>query len=221
MANLSIQNNQACRGKVGFIQAPQESDDAFAQRVALSLSKPYMSADGYLYGWIPIVYSNKGLSFLEAGATWVEYYEGIPYPIIQLKRGFKNKEKWLFYKKDEVLKHELVHAYRIAFEEPKFEEFIAYATSKYKFRRLLGPIFQNQKETYFFLLSTTLVMLIPALYSLFITLGLTAFFGGRLIVRRKKFLYLIKKYHLGLPDLIKISDREFLSGELLKSFKSR
>ena len=69
--------------------------------------------------------------------------------MIQLRHGFK-KGRYLFCDRDEVLRHEAVHAIRLTFNEPRFEEILAYFHSKKKWRRFLGPLFRTPKEALIF-----------------------------------------------------------------------
>jgi hypothetical protein len=97
---------------------------------------------------IEVVFDNKGLRFFEAGCTWIDENKNA---YIQIK-----KKKSLFYSLEEVLAHEYVHALRAHLDEPKFEEFIAYKTSKSKLRAFIGPMISSQKEVYLFLFSLLL-----------------------------------------------------------------
>ena len=104
-----------------------------------------------LYGFsidgAPVVYSNQGLHFWEGAAVWTG---GDKPPRLQLKRGFQ-KGKWGIYSRDEVLAHEAVHLARMCFDEPRFEELLAYRVSESRFRRYWGPLFRRPSEVWFFL----------------------------------------------------------------------
>lgn len=105
-----------------------------------------------LYGIDPssieMVFEKKGLRFFEGGCTWIDENRKA---LIQIKPG-----KVFFYKKEEILAHEYVHALRAHLDEPKFEEFLAYRTSKNKFRALFGPMILSEKEVYLFFFSLLL-----------------------------------------------------------------
>lgn len=134
----------------GFIPGPDESEDDFITRVEMLRALPKSAIDwkgaqriteplfDFGLNWVPAFYSKKGLPFWQGAAVWIE--NGIP--SVQLR----NKTN------DELLAHEAVHAARIAFNEPRFEEFFAYLTSRQAWRRWLGPIFRHSWESYLFII---------------------------------------------------------------------
>ncbi len=111
-------------------------------------------------------YETKGLHFWE-GAAMCSYEEGgSSLPKILVSSKFK-RGKYLWYDRDEVLAHEIFHAARIMYHEPKFEELLAYQTSKNRLRQMLGPMFQNPSESMFFLFSVFLSLCVT-LSSIFV-----------------------------------------------------
>ncbi|MCB1082053.1 MAG: hypothetical protein KDK63_02795 [Chlamydiia bacterium] len=154
-------------GEKGFIAAPDESEEAFVKRVDM-LTNLAKSPESLLTGfsfetvdlercqflganphWIPLTYSNKKLAPWQGAAMWL--FEGrATFPIIQLRKGFK-KGRYLFYSKEEVLAHEVVHAMRMGFNEPRFEELLAYYHSKSTVRKFLGPLFRTPKQALIFI----------------------------------------------------------------------
>lgn len=106
--------------------------------------------------WIPIIFSNHKLSPWHGGCAWIfQLTEDSPLgAFFQLRSAFKNKKRYLgLYDRDELLAHEAVHVGRMHFEEPKFEEVLAFRTAKSWFRRWLGPIMQSPWESLLFLFS--------------------------------------------------------------------
>ncbi len=94
--------------------------------------------------WAQIIVKSKGLFPWEAAATWIEETEeGIRTCQIQIKDSRLSK----LYAKEEVIAHEMVHAMRLMFDEKRFEEVLAYQTSKNRFRRYFGPLFSNPTES--------------------------------------------------------------------------
>lgn len=143
-------------GRRGYIPGPSEDEAVFLKRVlkAAPQSDHWDEAQpitlplfGFSVDWVPIHYSNKNLPFWEGAAMWI----GEDFSI-QMREGFK-KGSYLGYKREEVLAHEAVHAARMAFEEPKFEEVLAYRTSKNILRKWVGPLFQKPWETVVLMLS--------------------------------------------------------------------
>lgn len=163
----------------GWIPGPEEGEEQFLARVkALKhfFSYPPEDVDHFLtdrdwagaraiterlYGfspdWIVAHYSNAKLSFFQGAATWIIERNDLRIPLIQLKEKFESGSLHKMYHREEVLAHEAVHAARMQFDEPVFEEFFAYQTSPHWWRRLFGPIFQRQWEAYVFIV----LLLIP------------------------------------------------------------
>lgn len=159
--------------KKGFIPGPGETEDAFLKRVAflkqasseqiLSFEEPIhqevwkeahrLTEDLFDVStdWVPAFFSNRQLPFWQGAAAWIcETEEGVKLPVLQLKTSFKKQKHFGLYRIDEVLAHEALHATRMQFDQPKFEELLAYRTSQSRFRRWFGPLFRTSKESYLF-----------------------------------------------------------------------
>lgn len=111
-----------------------------------------------LYGfspeWIPIFFSNYRLMPWQGGCAWIfQASKNSPTgALMQLPKSFLKPSKFLnIYPKEEFVAHELVHVGRMMFEEPEFEEILAYKTSTSAFRRWLGPIIQSSRECWLFI----------------------------------------------------------------------
>lgn len=105
--------------------------------------------------WIPVFFTNHRLPFWQGGCAWIfQMTEKSPTAsLIQLRKQFEKQKKYLgLYDRDELLRHELCHAGRMMFNEPRYEEMIAYRTSGSAFRRFFGPLAQSSTETALFLL---------------------------------------------------------------------
>lgn len=157
-------------GEEGFIAGPDESEEEFVKRVdklRLLAKDPERLLKGMkletweaekepIFGahpqWIPWTYSNHKLPPWQGAVMWLFEGEGKErLPIIQLREGFK-KGKYLFYKREEVLWHEALHAMRMRFDEPRFEELLAYYHSKSKIRKFFGPLFRKPSQAIIFVL---------------------------------------------------------------------
>jgi len=158
---------------LGLIPGPKEEDHAFIKRIeALEHFFSFPPDDitdfvtdgdwqepqnktrtifGFSTDWIVAHYSDAKLPFFQGAATWICEKNGVRIPLIQLKKKLENGRLFRIYNRDEVLAHEAVHAARMQFDEPWFEEIFAYRTSSRFFLRCLGPIFQAPWETYLFL----------------------------------------------------------------------
>lgn len=139
----------------GFLQGPKESEKDFRRRIALTKEVAQnpeklglkdvevgKTIGEFHLPWLLHKISNKGLPPWEGAAIWIIDYQGVKIPFLHLRKRFAQNE--------EVLKHELVHILRIAFDDPRFEEIIAFSTSKSRLRRWLGPLFRTPRESIFF-----------------------------------------------------------------------
>ena len=127
---------------------------------------------GFSIDWVPVVFSNRKLSFFEGAAAWIfqETKESPEEAFLQLRKGLRGKDTLLgYYPVDELVGHELVHVSRMAFKEPLFEEMLAYETSNSPFRKSYGPLFRQPKEVNFFLITLVLPLFgtfIPYLWTI-------------------------------------------------------
>lgn len=134
--------------KRGLIPGPKETEEEFLKRVQIcqahsNLSSRTQEVFGFSIDWVPVTVSNKNLLPWEGAAIWI--MSDAP-PQIQLREHFFKTK--LFQKdREEFLAHEAVHAARVMFEEPQFEEILAYQTSKKRFRKFWGPLFRSSKES--------------------------------------------------------------------------
>jgi len=132
--------------KRGLIPGPNETQENFLNRISKfpffqgSLDGSVLTTKlfGFSPDWIQVRYTNKGLALWEGGCTLIEESK----VELLLRKRFEKKKKFLIYDKEEILAHEYVHAARMAFEEPRFEEILAYQTSNSFLRRYCGPFFK-------------------------------------------------------------------------------
>lgn len=246
----------------GLIPGPDEDNEAFVKRAETCLnlkeiisnenlfpkgledvSEPYLKEAFPIIKplfdlaptWVPIVFSNEKLSFWHAGAAWIFQLKenDSTTSLLQLRQNWRKSSTYLkIYTRDELIAHELCHAGRMMFEEPKFEEILAYKTSPSAFRRWYGSIIQNSKEAFIFMLSLLILVLISlyavftdndSLYRIsswlqFIPLA-CAFFGILRLRKRhiqvdKCILHLneiLQDEHLSQAVLYRLTDREIIS----------
>jgi hypothetical protein len=98
--------------------------------------------------WIETILNSKGLLPWEGAATWIEE---LPKGMRSCRIHLKDSLIARWYPKDEMIAHEMVHASRLMFDESRFEEILAYRTSKKWFRLYFGPLFSSPLESKFFL----------------------------------------------------------------------
>jgi hypothetical protein len=173
--------------KVPAIPGPNESEEEFIKR--LSSFQSFKKKDMACLGeeeWAPVLqrlektfsfspsyliafYSNKNLAPWEGAATWFhKLTDETLFPIIQLRKSFK-KGRFLFYDRDEVLLHESLHALRSAFDEPRFEEILASALSKKKWRSFLSPLFRKPRQALIFVATLILSLIAQGVFLFFPT----------------------------------------------------
>ena len=128
----------------GLIIGPTETEDGFFERIKnlKVLESVKLEQFDAFPDWIETSLSSEGLSFWEGAATWVEENSlGVRSCRIQVKRSLLVRG----YPLQELVEHEMVHAMRLMFDEERFEEILAYQTSKNRFRRYFGPLFSSPK----------------------------------------------------------------------------
>jgi hypothetical protein len=137
----------------GLFPGPHEPDELFFLRskaekkghfcpTAFEITKKLFHAAP---DWVEIRYGHQGLRPWEGAAAWIE--EG-GRASIQIK----NNRFTRLYPLEETVAHEMVHAMRVAFGEPRFEEILAFRTSKNPLRRYFGPLFSRAGESLGFIL---------------------------------------------------------------------
>jgi hypothetical protein len=187
----------------GLIPGPDESEETFLQRAkqAQSLSHPEWKevshAFGFVIDWVPISYSNHQIAWWEGAATWISDDQ---LPSIQLRTSFK-KGSFLGYSLSEVLAHEAVHAARSRFDQPQFEEVLAYSTAPQAWKRFFGPLFSRTREPLVLLLSVIAGAFVPLVPLLLISLAL-----GWLSFRQWIFKRCCRR--LSLPAVLCLTDHE-------------
>lgn len=157
--------------KRGIIPAPGEGVEAFEARVHQATERTLAASlwgfdeeerapkeeleaalleTGELYDvrpdWVSAFYSSRGLAWWHGGGMLLLEEKGGSPPLVslQLRAHFKKNRRHLgLYDRHEILVHELLHCGRSSFEEPHFEEFLAYQSSRRAYRRFLGPLFPS------------------------------------------------------------------------------
>ncbi len=136
-----------------------------------------------LYGmepdWLPIFFSNYKLVPWHGGCAWIfQMTENSPTAaFFQLRKAFREQGNYLgLYQRKELMAHEISHVGRMMFQEPCFEEILAYRSSQSWFRRTFGPLLEAPWEGMAFVFILLLIFILdlsllsvdlPAYYSLF------------------------------------------------------
>ena len=82
----------------------------------------------------------------------------LDFSLFLLRGTFRTREKWLFYRRDELLAHELCHSARQALGESTLEEFFAYRTSPSALRRTFGNCFIRDLDAILFVVPPLLLL---------------------------------------------------------------
>ncbi len=208
----------------GLVHAPDESENAFFIRcnhssplkesVSSSLAMQLFDINP---DWVAVQNQSKGLRLWEGGCTWVE--EG--HVTIQLHPTFQKKGRYFGYEREEIIAHELVHVARSSFEEPIFEEILAYQTSPSPLRRYWGPIIRNPRETVVTIISLIGCSLL-AFFEALLWAACIALFGlivggiFRLVRTQRIFSSALKKIRAivgpenSLAVMLRLTDREII-----------
>lgn len=134
--------------------------------------------------WVPLFFSNFKLSFWHGGCAWIFQHtpETPTSAFFQLRQAFRNSKKyWGLYDRTELISHELSHVGRMKFEEPRFEEILAYRSSKSNLRRFFGPIVQSSIESMIFVLLLLFLIILDTISLVYQDLSSLAY-GVRLLV---------------------------------------
>ena len=216
-----------CRAdEQGFLLAPGETPESFAERVAkLARNLPKNLPDGLpevpdpvraraegitedLYGfrtpWLPVYCSTAETGRFSAG---VSLFPDDSLPLVYLSGAFLKKPSHRGYTAEETLAHEAVHAARLAFpDDSVYDEYFPCQVHASPFRRLAGNLFRCWYLPLIFFLGLTAAPFYPMLLLLPLTVLLTELFLLQRIRAAKQ-----KIRSLGLrpePVLLRLSDDE-------------
>lgn len=184
--------------------------------------------------WVPLFFSNYKLPFWQGGCAWIfQRTEASPTSaFFQLRQHFRKNVNYLgLYHRNELISHELSHVGRMMYEEPKFEEILAFDSSTSVFRRFFGPIVKSSYESSIFILILFFIVLFDFLsliqgytewsvLSHFARLTLAAIVGYalvRLCIRQKQFRACKNKLCITLQNedqargvLYRLTDQEII-----------
>ena len=94
------------------------------------------------------------------GLLWGGCLIGDPdeqFSLFLIRNSFRNKERWLFYRRTELFAHELCHSMRMELHETTLEEYFAYQTSPSRLRRYLGNCFIRDWDAVLFVIPALLL----------------------------------------------------------------
>jgi len=236
----------------GLIAGPGESEEAFLSRIAYCLKlKETLIPDELIPSkcredgekvleralplsnkifnitpdWVPCFITNYKLAPWHGAVAWIfqEKKETPPGAFLQIRRTLP---PW--YKKEELIAHELAHVGRMQFEERRFEEMLAYESSKRGWQRYLGPLIRAPWESLLFVTLLLCILLLDFLggaslyYKLLplklIPVGLIGLASLRLYLTRRTYAHakekLAKILHsseVALHVLYRLTDNEIVT----------
>lgn len=219
--------------KQGFLPLPDETEEDFLRRIAVLKKKKLTLYIGMVAAldrcerlfdvrpdWVEITREQKGLAPWQGAVLWIQTHEnGFPVPLIQVspRLTFSWLKRW--YSEEEVIAHELVHAFRLPLASCRFEEIAAYRTSIYPLRSCLGPLIRRPCEVYIVLGAVALgwLGLLWSSLSFFIwvpwilcLLGLSRLFFSQWTFKRchKQLACILKDPSQVLALMVRLTDQE-------------
>lgn len=141
---------------------PFDVSDQAAKSICEEASASTQDLYGITPTWVLIFFNNYQLAPWHGGCAWI-FQLNTQTPtaaFLQLRANFRNRNSYLgLYQRSELIAHELAHVGRMVYNEPKYEEILAYRSSTAKWRRFLGPIVQTSRESLIFILVLCITLL--------------------------------------------------------------
>ncbi len=136
-----------------LLEREQVVDTPLARQLIQDAAKTTRKLFDITPEWVPVIFSNHRLAFWHGGCAWIFQFnaETPTAAFFQLRQAFSSASHYLgLYDREELIAHESAHVGRMLFQEPKFEETLAYRTAKSRFRQWLGAIVQSSWESLLF-----------------------------------------------------------------------
>ena len=111
---------------------------------------------GFKIDWVPGFFLSKSLGFLWGGCAISLPEDHLS--IFLIRANFAKQKKWLIYRRDELISHELCHIARLPLGDRSFEELFAYRSSPSAFRRYMGNCFQYSIDAVLFIVPFFLLL---------------------------------------------------------------
>jgi len=106
--------------------------------------------------WVAGFFVDPAYGLLFGGCAYYFYPDF--FALFIIRRSFREKARWLFYQRSELLAHELCHVARVSFRAHIYEEIFAYKTATTAFRRFFGGIFRSPKDSFLFIGASGLLL---------------------------------------------------------------
>ncbi len=165
-ANLAeLEDELAATGRVEIDGLTLPAADRIPPEIFAESRQMTRQLFGFAIDWVPGFFVDPSFSWLFGGCAFSYYPDFLALFII--RRSFASKPRWLIYRRDELLSHELCHVARIAMESRIYEETFAYQTATSRFRRLAGSLFRTPADS-FLLLGSTMLLLVAQIIRVFV-----------------------------------------------------
>lgn len=151
-------------GRIEFLNTVLDAKDAIPLPIFRASQGTNRSLYDFEIDWVPGFYANYRMGFLFAGCAFYSYDDF--FAVFIIRKAYKKRERWLIYKRSELMAHELCHIAHIGFHATNFEELFAYQTSESSFRRMFGGMLRTTTDTYL-LLGSVLLLLIAQSVNVF------------------------------------------------------
>ena len=120
---------------------------------AAALTRKYYD---FSINWVPGFFLSKSLGILWGGCA-IGFPEN-QVSVFIIRANFAEKKRWLFYRRDELLAHELCHVARMPVRDRTFEELFAYRLSPSRLRRYMGNCFRHDYDAVLFIVPIFLLL---------------------------------------------------------------
>lgn len=207
LAQLEEFNTElAQKGEIEIPDVPKLSSEKLINQEILEESALLTdNAYGFKINWVPGFFLSESLGFLWGGCA-ISFHDN-RLTLFLIRASFAKKIRWLIYRRDELLSHELCHIARMPLNDNAFEEFFAYRLSPSWFRRYFAPCFHTQADSIIFIIpifvllaaqivDTSEIMRLPMKLFWILAAAFPAFLGIRNHLRRRRIKRAVKRLKL-------------------------
>ena len=136
-----------------FVLNTEKRINAEILEEAAELTRKYYD---FSINWVPGFFLSKSLGFLWGGCA-ISFPEN-QVSVFIIRANFAEKKRWLFYRRDELLAHELCHVARMPVKDRTCEELFAYRLSPSRLRRYMGNCFRHDYDAVLFIVPIFLLL---------------------------------------------------------------
>jgi len=160
---------------------------------------------GFRVDWVPGFFVSRSLGWFFGGCAY--HFPPHYFALFIIRKVFAARERWLFYRRDELLAHEQCHIARVRLHSTVFEEYFAYQTSDSRFRRSAGWLFRGPRDSSLVLVASALLLLAQMIRSFaWATMPVWPFWGAvgavalSFILRQRRQAAIIRKARARLAE---------------------